>query len=111
MIRGALRHPVKIYLPAAYDFGNEVTSWSLLGSPRCQVRVLEVMESTGSDLTGTELVEFVMPYSSKLEVAHLDALIVHRGREYDVLGVKNTDYRDTELKVTAKHYGHPKRIV
>ena len=111
MIRGHLRHLVQIYRPESYDIGNEVISWSVLGAPRCEVRVLEVVEAVGHDLTGTEVAEFVMPYSKVLESNYVDAIIVHRGREYDVIGVKNTNYRDTELKVTAKHYGNSKRVL
>ncbi|HAS6216009.1 TPA: hypothetical protein I7172_13875 [Vibrio vulnificus] len=110
MRRGALRHRLQVYVPEVYLFGNEVSAWKLLGKPCGSVRVLESVESAGNDLQGVELVEFTIPYSKRLEDNQHDVIIVHRGHEYDVLGIKNIEYKDRELRLQAKRYEGVKRV-
>lgn len=111
MRRGALRHRLELYRPDTYDAGNEVETWKLWATPYSSIRVLEVTESAGNDYQGVEVVEFTLAYSRDIEFDYVDLIIVHRGREYDVLGVKNVDYLDRELRITAKRFDQGKRIV
>ncbi|KAB0285467.1 head-tail adaptor protein [Vibrio fortis] len=110
MRRGALRHLLHIYVPDTYDVGNEVETYKLLGKPRASVRVLEEVESSGHDRQGVELVEFTVPYSKSLEFSYQDSIVLHRGREYDVTGVRNVNYEDRELRISAKRFDGVKRL-
>jgi len=111
MLRGALRHSIAIYRPSGYDAGNEVTAWGLLANVRASVRVLEVTESVGRDLQGVEHVVFNVPYSRAFELDYIDTFIVHRGREYDVMGVENVRYLDKVLKIAAKRSDLASRVL
>ncbi|HCG9221674.1 TPA: head-tail adaptor protein [Vibrio parahaemolyticus] len=110
MRRGSLRHRLEYYLPDTYDIGNEVETWKLVGKPYASVRAIETLESVGKDHQVVELVEFTIPYSRALDFDYTDSIIVHRGREYDVQGIKNVGYMDKELKVLAKRYEGAKRV-
>lgn len=103
MIRGAYRHLITLHRPDTYDVANEVESWRQIAQVRCRVRTLETNEGSGNDRQGTELNEFRIPYIKSVELDHRDTIILFRGREFEVLGVKNVNYLDKELVITAKH--------
>jgi hypothetical protein len=110
MIRGSYRHLITLHRPDTYDVANEIESWKQVAQLRCRVRTLETTEGSGGDRQGTELNEFRMPYVKSVELDHRDMIILFRGREFEVLGVKNLNYLDKELVITAKHDDFSKRM-
>ena len=110
MIRGSFRHLITLHRPDTYDAGNEVETWKQIAKARCKVKVLEVTEGSGSDLQASEIVEFRVPYMKSVELDHVDTIILFRNREYEVKGVKNVDYLDKELIITAKRDDYSLRM-
>lgn len=112
MRRGAFKHRLSIYAPSSYIFGGEVESWDFLGKAYASISVLEATEGeSGVRRQPVELLEFTVPYSRVLADKPNDIVIVYRGAEYEVLGIRNIDYRDKELKIQAKRYEGTKRVL
>jgi len=105
MLRGSLRHRVTIYRPDTYTVGNEIDTWRLLGEVKASISVKESFESIGSDYQGAEIIELTLPYSKALELGFSDMILVHRGREFEVIAPPtNVRYEDKVLKILAKRY-------
>ncbi|MDP5253371.1 MULTISPECIES: head-tail adaptor protein [unclassified Vibrio] len=112
MRRGAFKHRLSLYAPASYIFGSEVESWTLIGKAFASISVLEATEGeSGVRRQAVELLEFTIPYSRTLSENPTDIVIVYRDVEYEVLGIRNIDYRNKELKIQAKRYEGSKRVL
>ena len=103
MLRGALRHRIAIYRPDTYTVGNEIDTWKLIGEVKASISVKESFESVGNDYQGSEIIEVTLPYSKALDLVFTDMILVHRGREFEVIAPPvNVRYMDKELKILAK---------
>jgi hypothetical protein len=103
MLRGSLRHNVSIYRPDTYTRGNEIDSWKLVGTVKASISVKESYESVGGDFQGIEIIEITLPYSKALDLQYADMILVHRGREFEVIAPPtNVGYMDKVLKILAK---------
>ena len=110
MIRGSYRHLITLHRPDTYDIANEIETWKQIAAPRSKVKVLDSLEGTGIDLQAVEIVEFRIPYIKAVELDYKDMVVVFRGREYEVKGVKNVDYLDKELIILARNDEHSLRM-
>lgn len=110
MIRGSYRHLITLHRPETYDVANEIESWKQVAQVRCKIRTLETNEGSGDDRQGTEIAEFRVPYMKSVELDHRDLVILFRGREFEVTGVKNVDYLDKELVITGKRDDYSLRL-
>jgi hypothetical protein len=79
---------------------------------KASISVKESLESVGGDYQGYEIIEIELPYSKALDLMYSDMILVHRGREFEVIAPpKNVGYLDKVLKILAKHYEQkPPRI-
>jgi hypothetical protein len=105
MLRGSLRHKVSIHRPDTYDRGNAIASWKLIATVKASISVKESSESVGNDFQGIQIIEITLPYSRKLDLDYTDMILVHRGREFEVIAPPtNVGYMDKVMKILAKRY-------
>lgn len=101
-----------MYRPDTYDRGNEIASYKLIATVKASISIKESSESVGNDFQGIQIIEITLPYSKALELDYTDMVLVHRGREFEVIAPpKNVDYMDKVLKVIAQRYENAKPLI
>ncbi len=112
MRAGELRNRISIYRPSDVkdEYGeSDYSLWS--GGVYCAINVKDSSEQAlGSETSAGTYVDFKLRYSRSLEMDYQDMIIMFRGREYEITGVRNVGFRDKELIATGVHYADRKRI-
>jgi len=112
MRAGEMRHRVQVYRPSSTkdEYGEaQYVLWNK--NVYCAAKAKDASEQVlGSEYSAATFVDFKIRYSRSVEMEYQDMIILFRGKEFQITGVRNIGFMDKELMVAGVHFANQQRL-